>query len=150
MTAAADLPFACACGEVAGRIRQPSPRRGSHVVCHCRDCQSLPVYLGCADRILGKANGTALYQARCTDLVLDRGKDRLACLHLTEKPTLRWYAACCKTPLFNTFANGKLPYTTIVLANCDDQGRAALGKPLGHLFLKDAPSDTAGLEPMSI
>ena len=82
--------------------------------------------------------------------MLNRGKDRLACLHLTEKPTLRWYAGCCKTPLFNTFANGKLPYTTILLANCDDQGRAALGEPLGHMFLKDAPNDTPGLEPMSI
>ena len=145
-----NLGFSCACGAVSGTIAKATAAEGDFVYCHCSDCQSVPKYLGAQDRILEQAGGTALYQSRCARLSIASGKDRLAGLHMTDKPTLRWYATCCNTPMFNTYANGKIPYVTTLLANCDDVGRAALGEPVGHLFLEDAPGETEGLKPLSM
>ena len=145
-----DMTFSCACGTVAGTIADVGPRQGDYVYCHCTDCQAVPKLLGAEERILERAGGTALYQTRCARLSFASGKDKLAGVHMTDQPTLRWYAGCCDTPLFNTYANGKLPYTTILLANCDEPGRAALGEPRGHLHLADAPGETRDLKPMSM
>ena len=144
------MTFSCACGTVAGTIADVGPKQGDYVYCHCTDCQAVPKLLGAAERVLKRAGGTALYQTRCARLSFASGKDKLAGVHMTDKPTLRWYASCCDTPLFNTYANGKLPYTTILLANCDEAGRAALGEPRGHLHLADAPGETDDLKPMSM
>ena len=145
-----DMTFSCSCGALAGTITDVGPKDGDYVYCHCHDCQAFAVLLGAQDRVLEQAMGTALYQTRCARLSFSAGKDKLACVHLTEKPTLRWYAACCDTPLFNTYANGKLPYTTVLLANCDADGRTALGQTRGHLHLDDAKGDKTDLKPMSM
>ncbi|MDG5751394.1 DUF6151 family protein [Qipengyuania sp. XHP0211] len=144
------MSFSCACGTVTGSITDVGPKQGDYVYCHCTDSQAVPKLLGAEERILERAGGTALYQTRCARLRFASGEDRLAGVHMTDKPTLRWYAGCCDTPLFNTYANGKLPYTTILLANCDEAGRAALGEPSGHLHLADAPGETGDLKPMSM
>lgn len=145
-----DLAFSCACGTVTGVVKDVGPGEGDHVYCHCSDCQSVPKLLGAEDRILDEAGGTELYQTRCARLAFHSGRDQLAGLHMTDKPTLRWYAKCCDTPMFNTYANGKLPYTTVLVANCEASGRSALGPVRGHLFLEDAPGNTDGLKPLSM
>jgi hypothetical protein len=145
------LSLACACGAVTGHLTRAGPKAGDHVVCHCTDCQAFATRLGAADRVLDAQAGTALYQGRCATLRLATGQDQLACLHLTEKPTLRWYARCCGTPMFNTYKNGRIPYITVLVANCDPARRApVLGPPIGHLFLKEATGDTAHLKPLSM
>ena len=145
-----NLSFTCDCGTVTGTMLGAGPDQGDHLVCHCTDCQDLTHHLGHAERVLDAHGGTSLYQTRCARMRLDTGRDRLACLHLTDAPTLRWYAVCCRTPLFNTFKNGKLPFITILLAACDPAARKqALGPPRGHLFLQDAIADTGGLPKMS-
>jgi hypothetical protein len=124
-----DLAFACRCGSVSGTLLDVGPGQGDHVICHCTDCQDLTRHLGHSD-------------------VLDA---QLACLHMTDKPTLRWYASCCGMPLFNTYANGKLPYITTQLAACDPAKRESLvGPPLGHLFTQDGTGDTSALPKMSM
>ena len=145
-----DLSFACDCGTVTGTLRVTSGE-GDHVVCHCTDCQDLTHHLGHAERLLDAHGGTALYQTRCAHMRLDAGRERLACLHLTDAPTLRWYAACCRTPLFNTYANGKLPFITILTAACDPGRRdQAFGPLRGHLFTQDAIGDASQLPKMSM
>lgn len=140
-----DLSFACDCGTVTGTVLRAAPDQGDHVVCHCTDCQDLTRFLG-HDRILDAHGGTALWQARCARMRIDTGREHLACLHLTDGPTLRWYAACCRMPLFNTFKNGKLPFITVQIAACDPARREdAFGAPRGHLFLKEGIGDTAAL-----
>ena len=104
-----DLAFSCACGTVTGVVKDVGPGEGDHVYCHCTDCQSVPKFLGAEDRILDEAGGTELYQTRCARLTFHSGKDQLAGLHMTDKPTLRWFAKCCDTPMFNTYANGSFP-----------------------------------------
>lgn len=144
------LRFRCECGTVTGTVERATPDQGDHVVCHCVNCQAFARRFDAAERVLDAQDGTALYQSRCARVRIDSGRDRLACLHLTEKPTLRWYAACCDTPMFNTYANGKIPYVTTLLGNCEESGVAALGPPLGHLFLDDTQAETAGLKPLSM
>lgn len=146
---ASDISFACDCGTVTGTMRVISGE-GDHVVCHCTDCQDLTHHLGHA-QLLDVRGGTPLYQTRCARMHLDTGRERLACLHLTDAPTLRWYAACCRTPLFNKFKNGKLPFITILTAACDPARReAAFGPPRGHLFTQDAIGDAKALPKMGM
>jgi hypothetical protein len=144
-----DLPFACRCGAVTGSLTEAGPGVGDHVVCHCVDCQAFARHLGAGDRVLDEHAGTALYQGRCATLRLHTGRERLASLHLTDKPTLRWYARCCDTPLFNTYRNGRVPVLTTFVANYAPDRRAALGPPVGHLFLHEATGDVRHLKPLS-
>ncbi|KQZ60961.1 hypothetical protein ASD67_16870 [Sphingopyxis sp. Root1497] len=146
-----DLAFACQCGTVSGTLLDVGPGQGDHVICHCTDCQDLTRHLGHASHVLDAHGGSALYQSRCARMRLTSGRDRLACVHLTDKPTLRWYATCCNMPVFNSYANGKIPYITTQLAACDPATRAALvGPPLGHLFTHDGIGDTSALPRMSM
>ncbi|WP_246450004.1 DUF6151 family protein [Qipengyuania soli] len=144
------MNFACECGAVAGTIDKATSAEGDHVICHCKDCRDLVRHFGKEARILDANGGTALYQSRCARMHLNRGKEMLAGLHMTDGPTLRWYAKCCGTPMFNAYKNGRIPYITTLLANCDQAGRNALGAPLGHLFLDEATGDTSLLRPLSM
>ena len=146
-----NLSFSCGCGAVVGTLLKPGPSVGDHVVCHCTDCQAFAERLGAVDRVLDRNAGTALYQGRCATMRLTAGRDQLACLHLTEKLTLRWYARCCDTPMFNTYKNGRIPYITTVVANCHPGQRdMLLGPPIGHLFTDEAPGDASNLERLSM
>ena len=150
MSAADSLEFACECGAVRGVVEQVSPTEGDRVVCHCVDCRDLVRHLGQEGRVLDEHGGTDLYQSRCARVKIHAGRDNLASLHMTDGKTLRWYAACCNSPMFNTYANGKLPYVTTLLANTD-RARAdvLLGEPLGHLFTEQATGDADHLPKMS-
>lgn len=150
MTASDALEFACQCGGVTGWIEHATPKDGDYVVCHCHDCQDLTRYLGQADAILDEFGGSHLYQSRCARVKIETGTGQLRSLHLTDAKTLRWYTACCLTPLFNSYTNGRLPYVTTQLAACD-KGKACqlLGEPLGHLFTKDSPADASHLPQLS-
>lgn len=146
-----DLPFSCRCGAVRGAIEKAIPREGDFVVCHCTDCQTFANRFDAADRIFGADAGSLLYQSRCARIRIERGIDELRSLHLTEGPTLRWYAKCCDTPLFNSFKNGKLPYITTLIGNCDAEARARLlGEPIGHLFVDDDPTCTEPVRRLSM
>lgn len=141
-----DLIFSCRCGSFAGTLSKPGPHVGDHVVCHCTNCRAFAQRLHAADRILDQNGGTALYQGRCATMQITNGRDKLACFHLTEKPTLRWYAQCCDTPMFNTYKNGRIPYITTLVANCEpDQRERLLGPPIGHLFTNEATGDASQL-----
>lgn len=147
---AAELCFCCACGEVSGKLIEPGPTKGDHIVCHCADCQNFARYLGASERILETHGGTDLYQGRCAKMRLVKGAEKLACLHLTDKPTLRWYASCCRTPLFNTFSSGQVPYLTILLANCEPKAaKSLLGPVIGHLSLPSTVGDIQGFPRMT-
>ncbi len=145
------LAFACECGTLTGTLLDVGHDQGDHVICHCTDCQDLTRHLGHAARVLDAHGGTALYQSRCARMRIDTGHDQFACVHLTDKPTLRWYAKCCGMPLFNSYATGKIPYITTQIAACDPATRDRLvGPPRGHLFTADAIGDTSHLRKMSM
>lgn len=45
---------------------------------------------------------------------IDAGAVHMRPMRLTSKGVLRWYAACCDTPLFNTMATPKLPFVGVL------------------------------------
>ena len=143
------VPFACRCGEVRGRVENPARGGALRVKCHCRDCQSFAHYCGAADHVLDSQQGTDLYLARCVTFVIEQGRDALACVHLTDKATLRWYCGACRTPMFNTFENGKWPYLSVFVAGCEAGARDRLGPVAGHLFVEDG-SGGEGLKRISM
>ena len=150
MSAADLMNFSCECGKVAGFIEKATVAEGDFVVCHCKDCRDLVRHFGKEELILDAHDGTALYQSRCARMRITQGKEQLAGLHMTDGPTLRWYAKCCGTPIFNTYKNARIPYVTTLLANCDEAARKGLGEPLGHLFLDDVEAETSALKPLSM
>jgi hypothetical protein len=54
----------------------------------------------------------------------------LACMRLTEKGLVRWYARCCNTPIGNTLANYKVSFVGLV-HSCLDNGGKSLDDSFG-------------------
>ena len=146
----ADVPFACKCGQVRGAIRNVSSASGDLLCCHCTDCQQFAYRFGAEDRILDANSGTLLYQSGCAAVQVAQGSDKLACIHLTDKPTLRWYADCCDTPMFNTYKNARFPYMSTLVANTPRDEREPLMPLRGHIFLSDVQGHESDLKELSM
>ena len=78
------------------------------MTCYCRDCQAYAHALGNAGAILDDLGGTDIVASLQQHVMLSQGTDALACLSLSDKGLLRWYASCCNTPIANTARNHKL------------------------------------------
>ena len=109
-----DIPIQCACGAFKAKLNNVGPKHGNRVICYCESCQEFQRYLGKDEEVLDKHGGTDIYQVSPGRLEVQQGKENLACVHLTEKPTLRWYTDCCKTPIGNTLATSKLPFIGLI------------------------------------
>ncbi len=82
--------------------------------CYCRDCQTYAHVLGDAARTLDSLGGTEVVATLQQHVGFTRGRDSLACLSLSERGLLRWYARCCNTPIANITRDPKLSYVGIV------------------------------------
>ena len=134
-------PIRCACGTVQGRIERPPWT--NRVVCYCASCQAFPARLGKADEVLDEHGGSDILQTAPSAVTLDRGREHLACLRLTPKGPLRWYASCCNTPIGNTPANPKLSFVGL-LHSCLGSHEAldgAFGAPRMRFFAGDAKGE---------
>lgn len=49
-------------------------------------------------------------------LTVTKGAQHLGLFRLSPRGTMRWYATCCNTPLFNTATTPKLPFLSIRVA----------------------------------
>ena len=138
MGATADLPFSCTCGRFKAILHDVGPDEGDRLTCYCADCRDFVRVIGRAD-LLDANGGNAVYQTRVAKLEILEGADVLATLHMTEKPTMRWYASCCNTPLFNTLPKAKPPFLS-VNTSAFDQARvaAALGPSKGDFLAQEA------------
>lgn len=148
---ASDIPVRCACGKLEGIARDLSPNAGAHVVCYCDDCQCFQHYLGQAEHVLDEHGGTDIFQMSPGKLEITSGREHLACLRLRPDGTVRWYAACCNTPIGNTLATPALPFVGVITVFIDPQGdaatrAAALGPVTGGVFARYALGDTASLD----
>jgi len=104
--------FRCTCGQVRGEILEP--RHAMRAVCYCRDCQTYAHLLRRADRVLDAIGGTDVVATAASNVAITAGREHLACVTLSPTGLLRWYAACCGTPIANTPRNWKLPYVGLV------------------------------------
>ena len=150
MTDAAEhLGFECDCGAIAGKLRVPGPGHGDLYVCYCNDCRGFARLLD-QEKTLDAAGGSSVYQTRVGNLHIERGLDSLASLNLTGGQTLRWYCETCRTPLFNTTANGRWPFLSMITTSTDtDQREAMLGKPRGSVFVQYATGPDVVTPPVS-
>jgi hypothetical protein len=104
--------FQCTCGQVRGEIVQPQV--AMRAVCYCLDCQTYAHLLRRADQVLDPAGGTDVVATPAPNVAITAGREHLACVSLSPRGLLRWYAACCGTPLANTPRDWKLPYVGLV------------------------------------
>lgn len=93
-------------------------RRRVRLACYCRDCQCFAWFLG-RPELLDRHGGTEVVQLSLARLSFHAGHDRLACMRLSPKGLMRWYAGCCKTPLANTLPGSKPPFVGLI-SSCWD------------------------------
>jgi hypothetical protein len=117
-------PLQCRCGTVQGLVSEP--RGANRVVCYCKDCQAFAHFLGRAGEVLDERGGSDVIQVLPKNVTFTRGIESLACMRLTEKGLVRWYARCCNTPIGNTLATPKLSFVGLV--------HSCLAKPLDDAF----------------
>lgn len=119
----------CRCGALRGRVVDLSPADCSRVSCYCRDCRAYLRWLG-ADTLLDAHGGTEIIQLAPRQLTIEQGAEQLRCVRLSEKGLMRWYAACCRTPVANA-VSGKVPFVGVAKVMLPDVGEADTGPAVG-------------------
>jgi len=123
-------PLRCLCGSIQGHV--DAQHSASRAVCYCRDCQAFARFLGRQGEILNGQGGTEIIATLPRCVHFDEGKDSLACMSLGEKGMLRWYAACCRTPIGNTPRDRKTAYVGLV-STCLTRSGTSLEESFGPL-----------------
>ena len=111
----ADISLQCRCGEVRGLAREVSPDTGTRLICYCDDCQAFAGFLrekGGPD-VLKARGGTDIFQMTPAKVEITRGAGQLRCIRLRPKGILRFYTACCHTPVGNTLSAG-VPFVGVI------------------------------------
>jgi hypothetical protein len=114
---AATHPLRCRCGRLQGEVTLEG--RNTRVVCYCKDCQAFARFLEPAGRALDAQGGSDVVQLAPHRIRISQGAEQLAVMRLSSQGMLRWYAACCRTPVGNTLARRDRPFTGL-LVQCLD------------------------------
>ena len=112
MKLAADYPIRCRCGQLQASLLAGAPTM--RAVCYCRDCQAYAEALGEPGAILDSHGGTEVVASLQSQVRFTQGIANLACLSLTERGLLRWYARCCNTAIGNTPRDPRISYVGFV------------------------------------
>lgn len=121
--------FRCSCGHFGGSISDARPETGLHVTCFCDDCQTYAFALGHPERVLDERGGTTIYQCAPAQVVIEHGQDALACIRLSPKGLLRFYASCCNTPFANMLPAAGMPF--IGMPTAQFEGDCNFGPAVG-------------------
>lgn len=103
----------CRCGQLRGEV--DLARAYARATCHCRDCQAFARFLG-QPGVLDSSGGTDIVAAAPDAVRITAGAEHLAAMSMSPRGLLRWYAACCRTPLANTPRDPKVYYSGVVVA----------------------------------
>lgn len=148
-----DHPLSCACGTLKGALRHPG--KAGRGICYCKDCQAFARFLGKPGEILDPMGGTDVVATLGQRVTISEGREALACMSLSPKGTLRWYASCCNTPIGNTLRNYRLPYVGLVHSCLESAGarmddafgpsrmRVNTGSAIGNAKPQSTPLRTA-------
>src|SRR3974390_617321 len=123
-------PVGCRCGVVRGVLGDS--RDAIRVVCYCKDCQAFAHFLGSWEQVLDERGGSDIVQVLPKSLTFTQGVQSLACMRLTPKGLLRWYASCCRTPIGNTLATPKLSFVGL-LHSCLEVGNHSVSGSFGPI-----------------
>lgn len=138
----------CRCGALRGMVEtRPECTR---LVCYCKDCQAFARFLGDPGDILDALGGSEVIGVHPQQVRLTEGRDKLACMSLSDKGMLRWYASCCRTPIGNTSRSAALAYVGL-LHTCIDTGGESFGEAFGPVRLKSMTASARGkVEPSGL
>jgi hypothetical protein len=136
-----DHPLQCRCGTIKGRVSDT--RSANRVVCYCGDCQAFARVLGQASTTLDAQGGSDIVQTLPKNVTFTQGADALACMRLTPKGMVRWYAGCCKTPIGNTLENSKISFIGL-LHNCLEDPQHPLQDSFGAVRTFANPQGAIG------
>lgn len=136
-----NLSLKCLCGSFKAVAREVAPSRGTHVICLCDDCQTYAHALGRAKETLDHNGGTEIFQLTPSQLTITEGHQHLACLRLSERGLMRWFASCCNTPFANTLPNPKIPFAgmpVLMALTAGNKSPQVFGPVLGRIHSKYA------------
>ena len=105
------MQLRCQCGQVRGELE--TTRTYARATCYCKDCRAFANYLA-VPGVLDEAGGTDVIPTAPASVRFTAGTEHIACMSLSPKGLLRWYASCCRTPLANTPRDPKMPYVGMV------------------------------------
>jgi hypothetical protein len=141
----------CRCGTLKGFVDTSKPL--NRAVCYCKDCQAFAHYLGRSGETLDENGGTDVIQTIPAKVTFTQGQDRLACIRLTEKGLVRWYANCCNTPIGNTAANYRFSFIGLI-HNCLEVPPTSLDESFGPVrmwsFTSNAKTKISGGSPFGM
>ena len=84
--------------------------------------------------MLDAYGGTSIFQVSPSRLTITEGERHLACLRLSDRNLLRWYASCCRTPIGNTPGSYKMHFLGLIHAFLDlDELEMPVDKALGPI-----------------
>jgi hypothetical protein len=135
----------CHCGQVEGEVDLSGAY--ARATCYCRDCRAFSRFLG-RPGVMDASGGIDIVPMAPTAIRITSGAGQVACMSMGPKGLLRWYAACCRTPLAATPRDPKVFYAGLVTACLDGDPAvldAALGPP-GRVVI-NAGSATAPVKP---
>jgi hypothetical protein len=134
-------PLRCNCGKLKGTLNRTKDI--NRCVCYCADCQAFARFLKREHDILDEVGGTSIIQTIPKHVNFLEGIENLACIRLTENGPLRWYAACCNTPIGNSSPNFKLPFIGLI-QNCLSAEQASLDKAFGPILMHVSTKEAIG------
>lgn len=145
-----DLAVGCKCGQVQAAAERLSSKTVNRVICYCSDCQAFARHLGRSE-LLDTWGGSDIVQLPAACLRLIAGHDNIVGMKMSSKPTIRWYAKCCRFPLAN-MSSSKSPALGVLAASFHEalgQLDDRLGRPIGNIHGQEAtvqrPSLGAGI-----
>ena len=86
----------------------------NRAICYCRDCQAFARFLERADTVLDEHGGTGIVATLPEQVRFSQGLEALACMSLSDRGMVRWYASCCNTPIGNTPCDFRTPYVGLI------------------------------------
>jgi len=120
--------ISCDCGRLRGALSERAVV--NRCVCYCADCQAFARFLKRESEILDDRGGTDLVQTAHANVTFRDGAENLACVRLTPKGLLRWYAKCCDTPVGNTPPDFRFSFVGLV-HNCLNRDGCSLDEAFG-------------------
>jgi hypothetical protein len=105
-------PLQCRCGTIKGHVVRPG--MANRAICYCRDCQAFARFLERADTVLDEHGGTGIVATLPGQVRFSQGLEALACMSLSDRGMVRWYASCCNTPIGNTPRDFRTPYVGLI------------------------------------
>jgi hypothetical protein len=122
-------PLRCRCGTLHGHVVVSSG--AIRAICYCKDCQAYARFLDTRG-ITDENGGTEIVATLPKQVHFSSGLEALACMSLSERGILRWYASCCRTPIGNTPREPKVSYAGIV-RSCLESRSPTLESSFGPL-----------------